>query len=80
MSTRQNTLLIQPPLSPKEHPTERVEFCGIHCSNCHGNGWFWGVDDFGGRVKYDCPVCKGHKRLKAVVTIDWQADETGKNE
>lgn len=69
MSKQQHALLIQPPLFPKECPVERVEFGGFPCSYCHGNGWFWGVDDYGERIKQDCPVCKGNKRLKAVVTI-----------
>ena len=79
MSKRQHTLLIQPPLFPKEFPTERVEFGGIPCSYCHGNGWFWGTDEYGESIKNDCPVCKGHKRMKAVITIDWQADKTISN-
>lgn len=78
MSKGQHALLIQPLLFPKEHPLERVEFGGIPCSYCHSNGWFWGTDEFRERIKQECPVCKGHKRLKAVVTIDWQADKTGK--
>lgn len=78
MSKQQHALLIQPPLFPKEHPLERVEFGGIPCSYCQGNGWLWGTDEFRERIKQECPVCKGHKRMKAVVTIDWQADKTGK--
>ena len=71
---------IQPPLFPKECPVERVEFGGFPCSYCHGNGWFWGVDDYGERVKQDCPVCKGNKRLKAVVTVNWTADDSSNNQ
>lgn len=75
MSKKYPMLLINPPLFPKEHPTEREEFNGITCSHCHGNGWFWGRDDFNERVKVTCPVCKGNKKLKAVVTVQWVADE-----
>lgn len=46
MSKQQHALLIQPPLFPKECPVERVEFGGFPCSYCHGNGWFWGVDEY----------------------------------
>ena len=74
MSKQQHALLIQPPLFPKECPVERVEFGGFPCSYCHGNGWF------GERVKQDCPVCKGNKRLKAVVTVNWTADDSSNNQ
>ena len=57
MSKQQPVLLIQPPLFPKEQPVERVEFGGFKCSYCHGNGWFWGMDDYGERIKRECPVC-----------------------
>nr|DAO56116.1 MAG TPA: protein of unknown function (DUF5351) [Caudoviricetes sp.] len=77
MSKQQPMLLISPPLFPKEHPTEQVVFGGVPCGNCHGNGWFWGLDEFTHeRVKVECPVCEGHKKLKAVVTINWVADES----
>lgn len=79
MSKQQPVLLIQPPLFPKEQPVERVEFGGFKCSYCHGNGWFWGMYD-GDRIKRVCPVCKGRKRLKAVVTISWTADNGNNNQ
>ena len=74
MSKQQHALLIQPAYN-----------LALDCMaddlimQSQGNGWFWGVDDYGERIKQDCPVCKGNKRLKAVVTIAWQPDETGKN-
>lgn len=43
------------------------------CSYCHGNGWFWGEDEFGERIKNDCPVCGGSGSLDAVVTVEWKA-------
>lgn len=55
MSKQQHALLTQPPLFPKECPVERVEFGGFPCSYCHGNGWFWGVDDYGERIKPGLP-------------------------
>lgn len=76
----QHALLIQPPLFPKEQPVERVEFGGIPCTYCHGNGWFWGMDEYRERVKCECPVCKGNKRLKAVVTVNWTADDSSNNQ
>lgn len=75
MSKKQHILEIMPPMFPKEQPRERVEFGGIPCSYCHGNGWFWGMDECLGAVKETCPVCKGHKKLKAVVTVEWREDD-----
>ncbi len=81
MSKQQPVLLISPPLFPKEHPTEQVVFGGVPCGYCHGNGWFWGIDELTHeRVKEICPVCKGKKKLKAVVTINWLADEGNNND
>ncbi|WP_230328853.1 hypothetical protein [Phocaeicola massiliensis] len=80
MSKQQPVLLIQPPLFLKEQPVERVEFGGFKCSHCHGNGWFWGMDEYGERIKRECPVCKGSKRLKAVVTVSWKADNENNNQ
>lgn len=81
MSKQQPVLLISPPLFPKEHPTEQVVFGGVPCGYCHGNGWFGGIDELTHeRVKEICPVCKGKKKLKAVVTINWLADEGNNND
>lgn len=75
MSKSINAYLITPPLFPKESPVEREEYRGIKCSYCHGNGWFWKVDEVGERVKDPCPFCHGSKRMKAVLTLEWTADE-----
>lgn len=77
MSKKQAVLLLTPPLFPAENPTEQEEFRGIPCSYCHGNGWFLGIEkNSRDTIRKDCPVCKGHKKLKAVVTINWLADES----
>lgn len=70
MSAKQQALLLSPPLFPDEYPTEEEVFHGIPCAHCHGNGWFWGMDE-----KRNCPVCKGTGILKAVVTVSWEPDE-----
>lgn len=76
MSKKQQTYLVTPPLFPKEMPLEREEFRDFPCSYCHGNGWFWKKDEQdGGRVKNPCPLCHGSKRMKAVLTVEWTADE-----
>lgn len=68
-------LLITPPYSPVG--TEEEEFGGIPCEYCHGNGWFTGIEeDTRDTIRKDCPVCKGYKKLKATVTINWSADES----
>ncbi|WP_233527330.1 MULTISPECIES: hypothetical protein [unclassified Bacteroides] len=67
-------LLITPPYPSVG--TEEEEFGGIPCEYCHGNGWFIGIEeDTRDTIRKDCPVCKGYKKLKATVTINWSADE-----
>lgn len=51
---------------------ELVVSKGHTCGYCHGNGWFWGRDEFGDSVKNACPVCEGSGMLDAVVTIEWK--------
>lgn len=77
MSMKQQAVLLSPPLFPTEHATEQEVFHGIPCTYCHGSGWLWGMDELTHEsVKVECPVCKGRKKLKAVVTINWVADES----
>lgn len=75
MSKKQPILFVQPPMFPNEQPVERMELGGFKCTYCHGNGWFWGLDEYGEHIKQECPVCKGKKRLKAVVTIEWKEEQ-----
>lgn len=79
MSKKRQILEIVPPLFPKDQPVERMEFGGIKCTYCHGNGWFWAENRLGERYKEPCPVCRGAARMKAVVTVEWKADKM-KNE
>ena len=48
---------------------EQVVSKGHTCGYCHGNGWFWGVDEFRDRVKNTCPLCEGSGMI---VTIEWK--------
>lgn len=41
------------------------------CGYCHGNGWHWGPQ----LKKVKCPDCGGTGEVKAIVTIDWQANK-----
>ena len=75
MSKKQPMILVTPPLFPDEMPVEREKFGGILCNYCHGKGWFWGTDERLDRIKQTCPVCKGRKKLKAIVTIQWVPDD-----
>lgn len=51
---------------------ELVVSKGHTCGYCHGNGWFWGIDEFRDRVKNTCPLCEGSGMLDAIVTIEWK--------
>lgn len=75
MCKKQQTLLITPPLFPKVHSYEMETFHGIKCSYCHGNGWIPTLGDRNEPERDTCPVCKGNKNLKAVVTVKWLPDE-----
>lgn len=55
-----------------EQVKELVMSKGHTCGYCHGNGWFWGIDEFHDRVKNTCPLCGGSGMLDAVVTIEWK--------
>lgn len=61
-------------LKPPTHgmKEETLVSVGHRCEYCQGNGWFWGMDEFGQGVKKRCPVCEGKGELDAVITIKWQ--------
>lgn len=73
MSKKQQALLLSAPLFAGEHRMEREEFVGFKCATCCGNGWHWGENEGGERVRIDCKVCEGSGKLKAVVTVEWTA-------
>lgn len=75
MSKKQQSLLITPPLFPKEHPYEMNTFNDFDCTYCHGNGWFTALDEWNETVRKTCPVCEGSGRIKAVVTTKWMPDK-----
>lgn len=52
---------------------ERLVSEGHTCGYCHGNGFFWGLDEYGENEKTPCPMCKGSGRLDAVITVEWKA-------
>lgn len=78
MSERKEIIEITAPayITPQKAKIQARElFCvpGFVCNYCKGNGWFWGEDDKGERIKNDCPVCKGSGELDAVITVEWKA-------
>lgn len=67
-----NLILAAPSHYCGEEPTERLVSRGLCCGYCQGNGYFWGLDEFGESVKEPCPVCGGSCELDAEVTIVWK--------
>lgn len=55
--------------------TEHLEGAAQKCNYCSGNGWFWGVDEFGQNRKDPCPICGGTGVLKPLITIEWKRTE-----
>lgn len=72
--SRQQALLITPPLFPKEHPYEMDTFFGFKCSYCQGNGWIPILGERNKCERKNCSVYKGSGRLKAVVATKWMPD------
>lgn len=60
-------------LTPGGPMREEFVSSGHKCSYCHGNGYFWGLDEFGRNKKSACPVCGGSGELTAVITVEWRA-------
>ena len=76
MSKKKSVLLVQPMMFVgKGNRVEREVSKGHLCPACSGNGWFWGMDDVGNRLKVVCEACEGKKRLEARITIEWVPDE-----
>ena len=81
MSKQKDTISLVPPefIFPQQ-PTsagiyvqESFSSPGHPRSYCNGNGWFWGYDNLGERIKKDCPICVGSGKLDARITIEWKA-------
>lgn len=65
----------QQPTSAGIYVQESFNSPGHLCNYCHGNGWLWGHDDLGERIKKDCPVCAGSGKLDARIIIEWTASK-----
>lgn len=72
MSVKQDTVIIKPDSRMRKLGTEQFSYFGYTCPYCSGNGFFWGVNELGERVKQACSLCRGKKELDAVVTVEWR--------
>ena len=73
MSRKSIVITVEPPSYKTD--TEKIEISGVVCPYCSGcGGWSEqvGRDQF---VDHICNVCKGKKKIKAVITVDWIPDE-----
>lgn len=54
---------------------KRQQLTGLvqKCNYCSGNGWIWGIDEFGEGVKVKCPMCQGTGMMRPTITINWES-------
>jgi hypothetical protein len=71
MSVLKRIIEIQP---PDYIDIEKSEEYGLICPKCNGRGYVfdYGISD---KKKIDCDRCHGTGRLKALITIQWEADK-----
>jgi hypothetical protein len=63
-------------ITPTRH-CNRVEtkhIRGVICPRCNGQGGFKEETDRDKIVFIPCDMCDGTKRIKAAVTVEWEAD------
>jgi len=72
MSNKKQVFEINPPAH--ENRLEADELKGFECPTCAGRGWHF---DYGEREtrQIKCVRCAGTGRLRAWVTIEWEADK-----
>lgn len=74
MGQLKQVLFVQPSLFTQGYPVEREVSKGHPCPVCNGNGKVSGeIYDKDSRFN-ECPFCKGVKKVKAVITIEWMPD------
>lgn len=76
MSKETKSLVIEPGQFVKSGDKEMFIMSGYDCPRCNGTGYFVGAEETDPRVTvgFKCDACKGSGMMKAVVTIEWQAD------
>lgn len=70
MSRECNMIMVSAPTWAT--PREQLTIRGLKCGYCHGNGYFWGMDETGEGVKRGCPICHGSGKVDAEITIDYK--------
>lgn len=74
MSKEKRTIEITPGLmSPGGRMEEHFLSRGYVCTYCQGNGYHWQENCYRERYKQGCPMCRGSRRLDAVISIQWRA-------
>ena len=72
MSRKSTIVTIEPP--PHSIDTERIEIADFVCPYCCGMGNWSEQVGYNEYLERTCKVCKGAKKIKAVVTIGWLPD------
>lgn len=75
MSTVKRIVELVHPSTMRTPGKEVLASTGHRCNYCHGNGWFWGTDDYGESIKEPCPMCGGSGEVDAVVTVEWKPNK-----
>lgn len=70
MSEEYRMIRVEAPRMLLDH--EKMTVKGLSCGYCHGNGYFWGMDDMGQSVKDPCRICKGSGKVNAEITINYK--------
>ena len=73
MSRKSTIITVEPPSYTTS--AEKLEITGEECPYCLGRGAWHEQVGYNQYADYTCGVCKGHKKIKAVITIDWVPDE-----
>lgn len=79
MSSKQQVLIVAPPIFEKDINGEHFRFIDIVCPTCNGSGEVPVHVDYLGLEPADmdsCQRCSGQGLLIADVVIRWKADET----
>ena len=74
MGKLKQVIFIQPPLFIQDNPVEREVSGGHTCPVCKGAGKV-SVPLYNRDSRFaKCPFCRGVRKIKAVITIEWQPD------
>lgn len=72
MSKQNHTISIEPTYTAVK---EQFMFHGFECPNCNGLGEIFN-SYYGNEIeRVECKICKGAKKIKAKVDIEWFPDK-----